>query len=178
MSTPQPLDYEKLVEIHRCRDEWEGAILLGVLRDHQIAALQRTPPALPPFDAAERLSGNKNVGGIFVLEHEADQARQVLAEFLAAATDESLLAEQAARKLRVDKETIHRLRGELAEEKRTFEFLGWLVVVFLGATALLWAIWPAWLKTAPPVGPVRWAMVLLFVLCAVFIGNWAARRLR
>jgi hypothetical protein len=178
MSTPPSFDAEKLLEVHRCRDDWEATILLGVLRDHQIAAMLRNPPALPPFDSAERLTGNPSVGGIFVLEHDAERARQHIREFLAAATDESLLAEQAARKLRVDKETIHRLRGELAEEKRTFEFLGWVVVVFLGATALLWAIWPAWLKTAPPTGLIRWAMVLLFALCAVFIGSWTNRRLR
>ncbi len=178
MSAPQPFDAEKLVEVHRCRDEWEGTILTGVLRDNGIAAIQRNPPALPPFDSVEQLTGNQNVGGLFVLEHEADRAKQLLAEFLAAATDESLLAEQAAQKLRVDKETIHRLRGELTEEKRTFDFLGWLVVVFLGATALLWAIWPAWLKSTPPRGPIRWVMALLFVLCAVFIGGWVNRRLR
>ncbi len=178
MTAPQPFDSEKLVEIHRAHDEWEGSILTGLLQENGIAATLRTPPALPPFDSIEQLTGNKRLGGVFVLEHEADRAKQLIEDFLAAATDESMLVDQAAQKLRVDKDTIHRLRGELAEERRTFEFLGWLVVVFLGAAALLWAIWPEWLKTAPPAGGIRWLMAIVMAICAVFVGSWAGRKIR
>lgn len=174
----QPADAEELVEIHRARDEWEGTILLGVLRDQGIPAYLRLPTPLPPLDAADQLTGNRRVGGVFVLERDADRARQVIREFLDAATDEAMLAEEAARRLKVDKETIHRLRGELREERRTFEFLGWVVVLFLASAAWLWALWPAWLKTAPPSGVVRWLMVVALALCALFVGNWIARKIR
>lgn len=171
-------DVEELVEIHRARDEWEGTVLLGLLRDHGIDAFLRRPTPVPPLDAVDQLTGNPRVGGLFVLEHDAERARQLVREFLDTATDEALLAEEAARRLQVDKETIHRLRGELREEKHTFEFLGWVVVVFLASAAVLWAIWPAWMKTSPPAAPVRWLMVLLMALCAMFVGNWMARKIR
>ncbi|MDW8344176.1 MAG: hypothetical protein RMM51_06755 [Verrucomicrobiae bacterium] len=181
MTSPNPsppTNLENLVEIHRARDEWEGTLLLGLLQDHNINAYLRRPTPLPPLDAADQLTGNPRVGGLFVLEHDAERARQLVREFLDTAADESLLVEEAARRLRVDKDTIHRLRGELREEKRTFEFLGWVVVVFLASAALLWAIWPAWLKSAPPTAPVRWVMVVVLALCAVFVGNWTARKIR
>ena len=113
---------------------------------------------------------------MFVLEHDAVRAKELIAEFLATVTDESVLADAAAQKLKVDQATIHRLRGALVEERQTFEFLGWVGVAFLGAAALLWMIWPAWLKMDVPPALFRWAMVLLLTLGAVFAGNWASKR--
>src|SRR5947208_11940480 len=121
MSKPQGEASEKLVQIHKARDEWEGNIIVGYLRDNGVEATLQGAPAVPPLDAVEQYSGSDKAYGILVLEHEAEQARRTLAEFTSAATDETMLAETAAQKLRLDKETIHRLRGALREERRTFE---------------------------------------------------------
>jgi hypothetical protein len=178
MSDQERLRSEKLVEIHRARDEWEGNIIVGFLADNGVDATFQAPPPMPPLDAVEELSGSGKVSGIFVLSHEADRARKLLDEFMATATDEKILEETAAKKLRVNKETISQLRTALREERRTFDFLGWLMVAFLAASALLWAIWPEWLKTAPPAPGFRWVMVILLALAAVFAGNWANKKMR
>lgn len=34
---------EKLVQVHHARDEWEGNIILGYLRDNGVEATLRTP---------------------------------------------------------------------------------------------------------------------------------------
>ncbi|NQU12023.1 hypothetical protein HQ590_14610 [bacterium] len=178
MTTNQATDREDLVEVHQARDEWEGNLLVGYLRDNGIDATYRAAPSLPPLDAVERLSGRRQVGGLFVLEHDADGARNLIAEFLAAVTDEDLLEEAAAQKLRLDRDTISRLRRELREERRTYDYLGWLAVVFLGAGAALWAIWPAWLKVWMPGPGMRWILVLLLAVTAVLTGNLVGRRMK
>ena len=164
-----------LVEVHKARDTWEGTLLTGYLRDNGIEAAFQGDPNVS-FDMTELLRNSNEAFGVFVLEPEVARAKALIAEFLTAATDESVLAETAAHKLKVDKETIHRLRGALVEERRTFEFLGWTGVVFLGAAALLWIIWPAWLKMETPPAIFRWLMVLLLTFGAVFAGNWANKR--
>ena len=169
---------ETLVQVHHARDEWEGNIVVGYLRENGVEATLRAPPAVPPLDAVENLSGSTKVNSVFVLEHEAERARTLLSAFQSTVTDEGLLEEEAAHELKLDKETIAQLRGALKEEKKTFEFLGWVGVVFLGATALLWAIWPPWLKLAPPPPEVRWTVLILLTLVAVFAGGWASRRLK
>ena len=167
---------EKLVEVHKAHSEAEGLLLSGYLRDNGIEATFQGDPNVS-FDMKELLQASDETMGVFVLEHDVSRAKELSAEFVAAVTDETVLAETAAHRLRVDKETIHRLRGELKEERQTFEFLGWIGVVFLGAAALLWAIWPEWLKMEVPATPLRWAMVILLALGAVFAGNWTNKRL-
>ena len=169
---------EKLVQVHHSRDEWEGNIVVGYLRDNGIDATLRSPPAVPPLDAAENLSGSPTVNGVFVLEHEAQQARQLLQEFLSTATDQRILEETAAQTLKVDKETIGRLRGALREERRTFAFLAWVGVAFLGAATVLWAIWPSWLKVVPPPLGLRLVVLILLALAALYAGSWAGRQLK
>jgi len=169
---------ENLVQVHHARDEWEGSIMVGYLRDNGVEATLQEPPSIPPLDIAENLSGTEKVNGIFVLEHQADRARSLLSEFLNTVTDERILEEAAGQKLKLDKETIGRLRITLGEERRTFAFLGWVGVVFLGAAAVLWAIWPEWLKFGPPPVGLRWLVVILLALAAVFAGHWASRPTR
>src|SRR5208282_3975085 len=110
---------ENLVEVHHAHDEWEGSIIVGYLRDSGVEATLQQPPSMPPFDAAESLSGAERVNGIFVLEHEADKARKLLQEFLNTVTDEQILEEAAGQKLKLDKETIGRLRTASREERKT-----------------------------------------------------------
>jgi hypothetical protein len=166
---------ENLVEVHHAHDEWEGSIIIGYLRDNGLEATLRQPASMAPLDAAESFSGTDKANGIYVLEHEADRARHLLKEFVNTVTDEQVLEEAAGQKLKLDKETIGRLRTATREERQTFVFLGWTGVVFLGAAALLWAIWPAWLKVGPPPPEFRWVVVILLGLAAVFAGNWASR---
>ena len=169
---------ENLVQVHHARDEWEGNIVVGYLRENGVEATLRTPPTMPPLDAVENLSGSTKVNGVFVLEHEAERARTLLKAFQSTVTDERFLEEEAAHKLKLDKETIAQLRGALKEEKKTFEFLGWIGLVFLGAAAVLWTIWPGWLKIAPLPAEFRWIVGILLVLSAVFAGGWARRHLK
>lgn len=168
---------EKLVQVHQARDEWEGRLLIGYLEDNGIEASLRERASVPPLDGAEELMGGDKVLGILVLEPQGARARELLQEFQSAVTDDTLLADTAAQQLKVSRETIQRLRGELREEKKTFEALGWIVIVFCGAAALLWAIWPAWLKVAAPAAGLRWVMVFLLVAGAIFAGNWANKRM-
>ncbi|HUK81651.1 MAG TPA: hypothetical protein VLZ12_03370 [Verrucomicrobiae bacterium] len=177
MSEEERLRSEELVEIHKARTEWEGNLVVGFLKDNGVEATLEQPPAVPPLDDVERLSGVDRNCGVVVLEHDAKRARELVKEFISAATDEQVLEEEAARTLRVDKETIRQLRGEVREERRTFRLLGWLGVVFLGAVALLWAIWPSWLKIAPPAPGFQWLMVIVLAVAAVFAGSWASRRM-
>ena len=174
----EPEKSEKLVQVHHARNEWEGNIVVGYLRENGVEATLRTPPAVPPLDFVENLTGSDKVNSVFVLEHEAQHAQTLLKEFQSTVTDPQLLEEEAAHKLKLDKETIGRLRGTLKEERKTFEFLGWISFVFLGAAALLWAIWPAWLKFASPPPVFRWGVGILLVFAAVFAGSWASRRLK
>jgi hypothetical protein len=169
MKEAEQLATEKLVPIHRVRDEWEGTLLVGYLRDNAVEASLREPSALPPFDAVEQLTGHNPAYSISVLEPNAARARQLVKEFLEAATDDSVLAETAAQELHVDKETIHRLRGELEEERATFQFVEWLGIGFLTAAALLWMIWPAWLKSLAPLPGLRWVLIILLAGAA---GLW------
>ncbi|MEI6083386.1 MAG: hypothetical protein WCS70_03700 [Verrucomicrobiota bacterium] len=167
---------EKLVEVHKAHSEAEGLLLASYLRDNGIEATFQGDPNVS-FDMKELLQTSDETMGVFVLENDLTRAKELREEFVTTVTDETVLAEAAAHRLRVDKETIHRLRGELKEERRTFEFLGWIGVVFLGSAALLWAIWPEWLKMEEPAVPLRWAMVVLLALGTVFAGSWANRRL-
>lgn len=169
-----PSNAERLVEVHKARDEWQGNLIMGWLRDNGLKATFQGDPSVN-LDVAHMLKSTDEAFGIYVLEHEAERGRQLVREFLTAATDESILEEHAAQTLRVDKETITRLRGALKDERQTFEFLGWLGVVFLGAAAVLWMIWPAWLKMDAPPGVMRWTMVVLLGLGALFAGKWAGR---
>ncbi|HXI83841.1 MAG TPA: hypothetical protein VNL17_07095 [Verrucomicrobiae bacterium] len=167
---------EDLVLVHHARDEWDGNIIVGYLRDNGVEATLQNPPSMPPLDAMESLSGSDKVNGIFVLDHEASHARELVEEFVNTVTDEQVLEEAAAQKLKLDKETVTQLRGALMEERQTFEFLGWIGAAFLGAVALLWAIWPAWLKIGPPSPEFRWVVVILLLLAAVFVGSLTSRR--
>ena len=167
---------ENLVLVHHARNEWDGNIIVGYLRDNGVEATLQSPPSMPPLDAMEDLSGSDKVNGIFVLNPEADKARELVKEFVNTVTDDQVLEEAAAQKLKLDKETITELRGALKEERQTFEFLGWIGAAFFGAVALLWAIWPAWLKIGPPAPEFRWVVVILLLLAAVFTGSWTSRR--
>lgn len=176
MTEPDAHAAEKLVRVHHARDEWEGEILVGYLQANGVEATLRAPPGLPPLNALEELSGNDDVNGVFVMEHQAAAARQLLNEFLATATDERVLEEEAAHHLKLDRATIARLRGELKEERQTFAFLGWVLVVFCVAGAVLWMIWPAWLKIAPPSPALRWLGLIALAVAAGYLGNRASRR--
>jgi hypothetical protein len=169
---------EKLVLVYHARNEWEGNLLVSYLRDNKIDATLRSPPSVAPLDAAEALSGSDRVNGVFVLEHEAPQAREFLRILQSTVADEQLLEHEAAQRLKLNKETIAQLRGVLKEEKKTFEFLGWIGFVFFGAAAALWAIWPAWLKIAPLPGVLHWMIVILLALAALFAGSWASRHFK
>ncbi len=167
------VNMEKLVEIHKANDPWQGHLLIGYLHDNGVEAAFQGLPAMP-LVAGELLGTSDQVSGIYVLEHDAARARELVNEFLSSENIETASPERP----RLDKERIAELRGALREERQTFEFLGWAAVVFLAALAVLWAIWPVWLKTEPPSPFYRWTGVVLLALAAVFAGNYAGRHNR
>ena len=177
MSNSERLESDKLVDVYKAHGELEADLIAAYLRDNGVEAMQREPPAVSPLDVAESLSGVDRAYSIYVLERDAKRAEGLVKEFLSASPDERAVDESAAQKPRLDKATIGQLRGELREERRTFELLAWLAVVFLGAGALLWAIWPAWLKVAASAAGFRVVMVILLTLGALFAGAWANKRL-
>ena len=75
---------EELVLVHHVRDEWQGNIVVGYLRENGVEATLQRPPSVPPLDLVENLTGTDKMNGIFVLEHEAEHARALLREFLQA----------------------------------------------------------------------------------------------
>lgn len=174
----KPEKSQDLVLIHHARDEWDGNIIVSYLRDNNVEATLQSPPSVPPLDAMESLTGSDKVNGIFVLAYQADHARELVKEFLNTVVDEQVLEEAAAQKLKLDPQTITQLRKALKEERKTFEFVGWIGATFLGAAAILWAIWPAWLKIGPPPAEFRWVVVVLLLMAAVFAGSWTSRRLK
>jgi len=176
MSDHTRQDAEKLVEIHKARDEWEGNLLMGYLRDNGVEASFQGEPSVN-LDMAHMLKSTDDVFGVYVLEENGPRARELVNEFITAATDPAVLDETAAKKLHVNKEQIAQLRGAIQEERQTFEFLGWIGVVFLGSAAVLWMVWPAWLRMDTPPMLFRWTMVLILAFGAVFAGSWASRKL-
>ena len=72
---------ENLVLVHHAHDECEGNIVVGFLRENGIDAALQCPPSVPPLDLAENLTGSNKMNGVFVLEHEAENARRLLQEF-------------------------------------------------------------------------------------------------
>jgi hypothetical protein len=170
------MDAEKLVEIHKARDEWEGNLLIGFLRDNGVEASFQGDPSVN-LDMAHMLKSTDEAFGVYVLEENVGKARELVREFVTAATDPAVLEETAATKLRVSKEQIAQLRGAIRDERQTFAFLQWLGMIFLGALAVLWAFWPEWLKTEAPAAVYRWSAVILLMVAALLIGGWTRRRL-
>jgi hypothetical protein len=74
---------EKLVQVHHARNEWEGNLVVGYLRDNGIEATLQSPPSVTLF-VTENPGGDDKANGVFVLEHETEHARGLLKEFLQA----------------------------------------------------------------------------------------------
>jgi hypothetical protein len=170
MGETNQVNAEKLIEVHKARDPWQGHLLIGYLQDNGVEAAFQGLSAIP-LVADELLETNDNVAGIYVLEHDAERARELISEFLSAENIE----DASDGRLHPNKQRIAELRGALQEERRTFAFLGWTTVAFLGALAVLWAIWPVWLKTEPPAPFYRWTGVMLLALASLFALNQTRR---
>ena len=97
MSDTERLSSEKLVEVHRANSEWQGNLVVACLRDNGMEAVLQNPPAIPPLDAAEALTGTERICGVFVLEHDAERAAELVKEFVSAVANEEELDEEAAR---------------------------------------------------------------------------------
>lgn len=89
MSDPHPHDAEKLVEIHKARDEWEGNLLMGFLRDNGVEASFQGEPAVN-LDVAHMLKSTDEAFGVYVLEGNAARARELVKEFLTAGPDDAV----------------------------------------------------------------------------------------
>lgn len=166
MSQQDRLESEKLVEIHQARDQWDGNLIIGYLRDNSIEAMFQGDPNIP-LEAAEFFKKSKGEYGIFVLEEQADKARALVKEFIATRADDAELEREAMQRTPLDKQHIGELRQAVQEERKTFDFLRLAVIGFLGAMALLWAILPSPL----PEPFHRLTMVALLVIIALFLGR-------
>jgi hypothetical protein len=171
MSELDRLETEKLVVVHRARDEWEANIIVGYLQDCGIEATCRAHSVRSKSGVRAGFYEPDTGCDVMVLEHNLDQAQEQMATFTSAVTDPQLLEEQAAKKLRLTKETIADLRAALREENETFGLLGWLVAAFCVSTALFWAIWPKWLSTGVPFGVMRWVTVGMLMAAALLVGR-------
>jgi hypothetical protein len=176
MSEQELRNAGKLVEVFKARNDAEGNLVVGFLRDNGVEATFFGAAAVP-LDSAEILESSDKLAGVYVLPENAERARQLVAEFGAGVSDEQELEDAAAQKPHPDKERIAELRGAIRDERRTFEFLGWVGVVFLAALAVLWAIWPEWLKVEAPAAFYRWTGVVLLAVAAMFAGSWTSRRM-
>lgn len=178
MNEPGKAGLEKLVEIHKAQNPWQGHLLIGFLRENGMEAAYQGLPAIA-LDAHGLMADNDAAVGVFVLECDVVRARELVKLFLTKSTDTAMLETAAALpSIRPDKERIAELRGELCEERRTFELLGWLGAVFMVILVVLWTAWPDWLQTAPPGPFVRYMGAALIGLAAVFAGNLIGRHMR
>jgi hypothetical protein len=172
------LESERLVVAHRARDEWEANIMVGYLRDCGVEAMCR-PNATRSKSAARAGYYEPDTGcDVLVLEHNVDKARECMAAFQEAVTDDKMLDEEAARRLRLDRESIGRLRLAVREEQATFRFLGWLVVAFFVSAALLWALLPKWVTAGVPFGIMRWVTVGMLILAALLTGRLVGKMMQ
>ncbi len=89
MSDPHRRDAEKLVEIHKARDEWEGNLLIDFLRESGMEASFQGDPSVN-LDLAHMLKSTDEAFGVYVLEHHAGKARELVKEFLAASPDDAV----------------------------------------------------------------------------------------
>lgn len=97
MSEEERLRSENLVEIHRARDEWEGNLLIGYLRDNGIEATLEGKMKGPESAVHAGFADPDRSCGIFVLEDEAKRAAELVTEFLSAAADRNSVTNSAAR---------------------------------------------------------------------------------
>ena len=178
MNEPASSDREKLVAVHKARDEWEADLIVGYLRENGIEAMLTDPPTRAAAALHAGFCDPDTTSPVFVLEDQVEPARKLVEEFLAARPDGQPAVADAAPPAHLDQARIAELRVAVKEERRTFEFLGWVGVAFLAAGALLWIIWPSWLKMAAPATPLRWLLAILLVLAAVYVSGWSSRRRR
>jgi hypothetical protein len=82
MNDPNPLRSENLIRIYKAQSEWEGNAMVDYLRNNGVEAMLEIAPSVAPLDVAEQLSGSDKTGDILVLQHEADHARKLVAEFV------------------------------------------------------------------------------------------------
>src|SRR5204863_4718391 len=98
MNEPEHDVREKLVEVYKARSETEGVLLVGYLRDNDVEAAFQGDQNVS-FDMKELIQTSNETMGVYVLAHEVAHAKELCAEFTTAVTDESVLAETAAKRL-------------------------------------------------------------------------------
>ena len=135
--------------VHRAPDEWAGNVITDFLRANGVEAIFREPPVLKPLDFIEDLLWTGRFDGVYVFERDAGRARDLVREFLSAPVDDQYIEQAAAEHPAATKERIGELRAGLAEERRTFAFLGWLLFVLVVAAAIYWACLPDSVKDTP-----------------------------
>jgi len=89
MSDSSRLDAEKLVEVHKARDELEGNLLIGYLRDNGVEASFQGAPSVE-LGITYMLQNTDEAFGVYVIEHNAGKARELVKEFLTASPDDAM----------------------------------------------------------------------------------------
>ena len=89
MSEPAPLNSEKLVEVHKAREEWEGNLLIDYLRKNGVSAAFQGESAIN-LDLAHFLKNTDEAFGVYVLEEDASKARELVKEFFAARPEDAV----------------------------------------------------------------------------------------
>ena len=83
MNEPNPQRLENLIRVHKVQSQWQGNAIVDYLRSNGMEATLEVVPSVPPLDVAEEFSGSDKTGDILVLQHDAERARALIAEFLA-----------------------------------------------------------------------------------------------
>lgn len=170
MNEPNGTVADKLVEIHKAKDPWEGHLVIGFLRENGVEGAYQGLASVA-LDAHEMMGDTDRTVGVFVLERDVPRARELIKAFTQNTTDTASIEWASVVPSRPDKERIAELRNAVREERRTFDFLRWTGVVFLAALAVLWMVWPEWLQTTAP-GPLyRYTGAGLLALASIFASN-------
>ncbi|MBI1798425.1 MAG: DUF2007 domain-containing protein [Candidatus Eisenbacteria bacterium] len=83
LSEARPADSDAPVVVHRVPDAAAGALLGGLLEHHGIRAVLRSA-MLPGYGTVRRDWGTSAWGEILVPREEAEEARELIADYLAA----------------------------------------------------------------------------------------------
>ena len=136
MSDESQLKAENLVQVFKSADEVEATVIEGYLRESGIADTCVRGLGNPMLRDMDLLHVNEIGFGVYVLEHDGERARELVAEFQSANVDDAAL-EAAAIASPATKNELVETRAESVERQRTWNLFIWVLIVFAIATVLM-----------------------------------------
>ena len=136
MSDESQLKAENLVQVYKSADEVEATVIEAYLRENGVADTCVRGLGDPLLRDMDLLHVNEIGFGVYVLEHDGERARALVAEFQSANVDGAALEAAATAPPPVEMET-QESRDESLERQRTWKLFIWVLVIFAIATALM-----------------------------------------